>query len=96
MKLYTLLFTPTTQHYIRHLNPQAKAAIKSVLQELKINPYPGKALHSDFKGLHSLRYKKYRIIYKIIESKHQLQILLAGSRDNIYDELSKVLRGLKQ
>ena len=59
MKLYTLLFTPTAQNAIKHLHPQAKRAIKSVLQELKINPYLGKALHSEFKGLYSLRYKRF-------------------------------------
>lgn len=78
------------------MNPTIKGAIRSILDDLKTDPFLGKALQGDFIGLRSLRFKRYRVIYRV-DAKHRvLQILLAGQRTNIYDELSRALKSLGQ
>ena len=45
----------------------------------------GKPLKGNLKGQYRYRFSKYRVIYKIFQTKVVIEILEIGSRSNIYE-----------
>lgn len=54
---------------------------------LRENPYAGKALKGRYRGLYSLRVRRFRAIYRIDGDKLKILILKIGERQGIYDDL---------
>jgi len=50
--------------------------------ELKTDPFIGKPLRGDWKGVYSLRISTYRILYTIKET--EIALLYVGHRKHIY------------
>jgi len=89
---YLLKVSNDISRLIRGLHPVIKSQIKSALKTLTIEPYTGKALKDDLQGLRSYRIKRYRIIYRILDSEKQLEIVALGPRKNIYEETFRLIR----
>lgn len=89
---YRLLYSETVRNQIRNLHPELKAVIRTRLKELAGYPYNGKKLEKELAGYYSLRANRYRIIYKIREQEHTIEIHYVGHRKDIYE----VLRELKE
>jgi mRNA interferase RelE/StbE len=89
---YILKVTNETVDLIRGLHPTIKSVIRSALKTILAEPYTGKPLKDDLKGLRSFRIKRYRIIYRILPSKKQLEIVAIGPRKNIYEETFRLIR----
>jgi mRNA interferase RelE/StbE len=68
-----------------------KSHIRSGLQTILDNPYAGKALKDELKGLRSYRVKRYRIIYRIRPGKKHIEIITIGPRKIIYEETYRIL-----
>jgi mRNA interferase RelE/StbE len=89
---YLLKATDETAALIRGLHPEIKSVIKSALETILADPYTGKSLKDDLKGLRSYRAKRYRIIYRILSKEKQLEIIAIGPRKNIYEETFRLIR----
>ena len=88
---YRLLYSATSRKQIKSLHPQIKSSIKVHIQKLKDNPYSGKPLEKDLSGYHSLRTKRFRIIYKIDHDNKIVQIHYVGHRRDVYELLRELL-----
>lgn len=84
MDPYRLLYSETSRQFIRRLHPDLKSIIRERLKNLSDDPYIGKPLERELSGYYTLRAKRYRIIYKIDESEHLIEIHYVGHRKDIY------------
>ena len=88
---YRIIYSETSRDQIRSLHLQIKPIVKSHLQNLKENPYLGKALERELSGYYSLSMKKFRVIYKIDHQNHLMQIHYVGHRKYIYEVFREYL-----
>jgi mRNA interferase RelE/StbE len=72
MTRYTIIVAPIARKQIDDLQPAIAGRVANALTVLADNPFAGKALKWDLKGLYSYRVGDYRIIYHIV--KHELII----------------------
>jgi len=89
---YRLLYSEACREQIKTLHPQIKSSIKIHIQKLKDNPYSGKPLEKELSGYHSLRTKRFRIIYKIDHDNKTVQIHYVGHRKDLYELFRELLR----
>ena len=89
---YRLKVTHETADLIRSLHPVIKSVIRSALEAFLAEPHIGKSLRDELKGLRSYRVKRYRIIYRILPAKRQLEIVAIGPRKNIYEETFRLIQ----
>ncbi len=75
---------------IKGLHPDLKTRVKTALKSLLDNPYCGKALKEELKGLRSFRVRRFRLIYRI-HSKIIIEIIAIGPRKNIYEETFRLI-----
>ena len=68
-----------------------KSQIRSALQAIMEDLFCGKSLKEELHGLRSYRVKKYRVIYKIVPEKKELEVIAIGPRRNIYEETFKII-----
>ncbi|MFT5208251.1 MAG: mRNA interferase RelE/StbE [Candidatus Omnitrophota bacterium] len=85
---YTVIIPPDVFKVIQVLSPTLKKQIRAALDSIEEDPYQGKALKDKLKGLFSFRVSRYRIIYKVIRNKVQIQIIDIGHRANIYQRIT--------
>ncbi len=93
---FRLLYSETSRNQIKKLHPHLKPVIKSKIEQMQEKPYSGKFLEKELSGYLSLRAKRYRIIYKILEDEKVLQIHYVGHRKDIYQLFGEQLRELKK
>ena len=89
MQPYKLIVADTTARLICGLHPELKRKMKSGLRTLVKDPYAGKALRDELKGLRSFRMGRFRIIYRI--SGRSIEIAAVGPRRTIYQETLKLI-----
>ena len=82
---YKLLYSETSRNQIRKLHPQIKQFVKSKIEMIQRNPFSGKGLEKELSGYLSVRAKRFRIIYKIIDNDQTVEIHYAGHRKDIYE-----------
>lgn len=82
---YHILYSEISRKQIRKLHPQLKSAVKSSIEKLQENPYSGKLLEKELSGYLSIPMKRFRVIYKIDEKEHKVEIHYAGHRKDIYE-----------
>jgi Txe/YoeB family toxin of toxin-antitoxin system len=77
MEPFEILFSKQAQKDIALLTPKQKEKLQEILQQvIAINPYAGKALKGDLKGLYSYRLNRTdRIVYEIF-SKDQVVLIV--------------------
>lgn len=88
---YHILYSETSRKQIRKLYPQIKPAVKSSIEKLQENPFSGKFLEKELSGYLSIRMKRFRIIYKIGEKEHNVEIHYVGHRKDIYELFRETL-----
>ena len=89
MMAYTLIYSQASREQIRSLHPDARAIIKRRILDLRDNPFCGKTLERELSGYYSLRTKRYRVIYKILQESNTVQIHYVGHRKDIYEILKE-------
>jgi mRNA interferase RelE/StbE len=92
---FRLLYSETSRKQIKKLHPRLKPLIKSKIGQIREDPYIGKSLERELSGYHSIRTKRYRIIYRILEDKRIIQIYYVGHRRDIYELFGDEIRSLK-
>jgi len=76
---------------VRKLHPTIKEKIRQALGLIGQNPYSGKALKEELTNLRSFRVRKYRIIYRIFDQDHIIEIVAIGPRKSIYEETFQII-----
>ena len=96
--MYELLFSPQAERFFKKMKEKPlKEAYKKAFLELKKNPYMGQPKRGDLAGIYGLdvKYKgvNYEIAYTISEvNGKKVVVLLAGTRENFYQQLKRYLK----
>ncbi len=96
--MYEIRFTRAAENYFKKIKEKSlKNAFKSALKKISADPFIGKQKAGDLKGLYSfdVYYSKtnYEMAYKIYNDDEKIVvIILAGTRENFYDEIKKYLK----
>ncbi|XGW00016.1 MAG: type II toxin-antitoxin system mRNA interferase toxin, RelE/StbE family [Leptolyngbya sp. BL-A-14] len=79
MELFQVLFSKQAQKDIALLMPKQKEKLQQVTQQiLAVNPYVGKVLKGELKGLYSYRLNRTdRIVYEILEADKVIFVIRA-------------------
>ncbi|QNB45462.1 type II toxin-antitoxin system RelE/ParE family toxin [Thermanaerosceptrum fracticalcis] len=91
-------YLPQAEKYLKKIrDPQLKRRFKEAIDNIRKNPQVGKAKKYDLAGImgYDIYYKNtnYEIAYKVVEIEGKtVLIILAGTRENFYDELKKYLK----
>ncbi len=91
MKKYTIKFTEEAKKKIQKLDPSIRPVIKKAIESLVDNPYRGKSLSYDLKGLYSLRTTDYRIIYRVKGEELVIIVISVGHRGDVYKKLKALI-----
>lgn len=93
--MYELLFSPAAERYFKKLKEkQLKEAYRKALLLIQETPAIGKLKTGDLSGVfgYDVSYKgiNYEIAYTVSEiNGKKVIVLLAGTRENFYDELKR-------
>lgn len=88
--VFRLKIPHETADLIKNLHPELKNRVRAALKSLLNDPYSGKALKDELKGLRSFKVRRFRLIYRI-PSKTTIEIVAIGPRKNIYEETFKLI-----
>jgi len=80
---FEVRFAPSFLKRIRALEREVQVRILREINILKTNPYAGKPLRGDWKGVHSLRIGDYRVLYQI--KGKEIFLLVVGHRKRVYE-----------
>ena len=84
---WTIKYAPSAARAIRKLDPTVRKRIRDTLQKLSKDPEHGKQLQLPLKGLRAWRTGRYRIIYRLIESRIEILVVAIGHRRDVYRKL---------
>jgi len=79
---FEIRFTPRFLKNIKVLDREIQVRILREINILKTNPYVGKPLRGEWKGIYSLRIGDYRVLYQI--KKNEVFLLVVGHRKRVY------------
>jgi len=79
---FEIRFTPRFLKNIKTLDKEVQVRILREINILKTNPYVGKPLRGEWKGIYSLRIGDYRVLYQIREN--VVFLLVVGHRKRVY------------
>jgi mRNA interferase RelE/StbE len=94
MKGFRIRLTPEAARFIAKLHPENRKIIRQALDEIRQNPLSGYDLQEELSGFKSFRSKRYRVIYKVDELGHSIDVYLVGHRRDVYEQLGVLLRRL--
>ncbi len=80
--MYQLNVTPTFSKGLKRLEKASQITILTEAMTLKKDPFVGKPLRGDWKGVYSLRIGTYRVLYTI--KGIDVNLLYVGHRKHIY------------
>lgn len=89
---WRLLLRTAAAHAIRHLPPEMKRAVKAALIQVLADPACGEPLHGELAGLRKYRVRRYRVVYKVDRTAKTVDIVAAGRRRSIYEEVAELIR----
>jgi len=84
---------PHVAEVIRHLPPEIKRQVRSVVRALSVPPDEGEPLRYELEGFWKYRVKRFRIIYAIDRDRRRLNVVAVGHRRTVYDEVLARVRG---
>ncbi|OWZ83221.1 type II toxin-antitoxin system RelE/ParE family toxin [Natranaerobius trueperi] len=96
--MYEIQFSPAAERYFKKLKEKPlKQAYENALLDLRKDPYIGKPKRGDLAGIYGydIKYKgvDYEIAYMIHEvNGKKLIVLLAGTRENFYEQLKRYIK----
>lgn len=96
--MHEISYSKPAERYLKKIKDKnLLAAFKSVIDKLKIDPYIGTQEVGDLQGVfgYDVKYAgvNYELAYRIYEEHNQLVVvILAGTRENFYEELKRLLK----
>lgn len=86
---WTIIYVPSAARAIRKLDPAVRKRIRDTLQKISEEPERGKQLRLGLAGLRAWRTGRYRIIYRLIESRIEILVVAIGHRRDVYRKLQR-------
>lgn len=77
-------YSHTARKQIKKLLKSKRVKVLGIIEKLKNDPYAGKKLKGEFKGLRSLKVWPYRIIYRYLPQERLLFINVIEHRQKVY------------
>ena len=96
--MYEIGYSKSVERYFKKIkDKKLLAAYKSAIDKLKLNPYIGTQKCGDLRGIfgYDVKYAgiNYELTYRIYEENSLfVVIILAGTRENFYDELKRLIK----
>ena len=96
--MYEIRFTGAAEKYLKKVKEKSlKKSFQEALQKIRSDPYIGELKTGDLAGVYCLDvyYGKtnYELAYRIYEEDGQMVVvILAGTRENFYDELKRFMK----
>lgn len=96
--MYKLKFLPGARRYFKKVkDKRLKSAFRRALLAIQSNPYSGQAKTGDLRGLYGFDVYhdkvNYEITYRIYTNDdHIVVVILAGTRENFYQELRRYMK----
>ena len=81
---YTAIFLRVFLRRLRRLHPRLRLQVRHRVQELAENPHLGLRLVGELEGFSKDRVGKYRIVYKIDETKKEIVFYDVDLRKRVY------------
>ena len=94
MTTFKIRFTANAAELFSKLHPENKKLIKFALNELRQAPYSGHDLQEELSGFKSYSSKRYRILYKVNDEEHIIEVYYIGHRKDIYEQFRRLLNRL--
>lgn len=98
--MHKLIILPPAARFLKKLKEkQLKAAFQKAVDEIAKDPYMGEPKTGDLSGIfcYDIYYNKtnYELAYTIIEEgESTIVVVLAGTRENFYEELKRYMKKL--
>ena len=95
--MYEISYSKPAERYLKKIkDKQLLVAFKKAIDELKKNPYIGSQKTGDLRGIYGYDVKysgvNYELAYRIYEEENRLVVvILAGTRENFYEELKRLI-----
>ena len=83
--MYSLTLSPRARKALRKISTLYKQEVVNAIEELKEDPFSGKALRDDLTKRYSYKIGVYRIIYTINQKDKLVSIISAGHRAMVYE-----------
>ena len=98
--MFEASYSPLIQRYFKKINDAGlKQAFIGIRKEILLDPKSGDDKTADLSGFYTktVRYKgvQYRVAYRIYDEEKTVYFILAGTRENFYDDLKRYLREQK-
>ena len=95
--MYDISFDRPAERYLKKIkDKQLLAAFKAAVDKLKNDPYIGTQKVGDLRSVYGYDVKhnnvNYELAYRIYEENGQLVVILAGTRENFYEELKRLIK----
>ena len=95
MKKYIVRIYPQLSEFLTHLHPHLKLKIRKALEEIGSNPYLGKPLKEELKGLYSYRVSQYRIVYRIRHYEILVEVVDIANRKTVYQRVTSLVKSIQ-
>lgn len=93
---YVVFLAPSAHRLYKKFDPTLQERVKEEARKIARSPYAAPGLHPPFQGLRShhfqFRQTEYRIAYRVLDDKRQVEIVLAKSRERFYEVLARTFR----
>ena len=89
---YRLVIPPAVEGTLLHLSPNLKKKIRAALEAIREDPFLGKSLKDELKGLWSYRVSRYQIVYRVQHQLIEIQIIDVAPRSLIYERVVAAIK----
>jgi len=99
--MHKLIILPPAAHFLKKIKEKPlKSAFQKAIDNILQNPYIGDLKTGDLSGVYccDVFYNKtnYELAYTIIEENDEIVVvILAGTRENFYNELKRYMKSFK-
>ncbi len=100
--MYDIVYMPAAEKYFRKIKDKTlKKKYKEAIYDIRQYPDIGEPKRGDLSGIYgyNIYYNKtnYEIAYSLVEDENSevVIIVMAGTRENIYDALKKYIKAVK-
>ena len=87
---------PSAHRKYKKIPPVLKNKIKEEAEAIACDPYACEELKGPLRGIWSYHFVhnriEYRIAYRILEHKKEIEVVLVKSRENFYQTLKRVIK----
>ena len=95
-KRYQVFMAPSAHRRYKKFDPLLKQTIKEETNKLAEDPHCYEELKGPLRGIRSYHFDygktRYRIAYRILEDKKQIEVVLVKSRESFYQTLRRIIR----